>query len=760
MRAIVAKGIASLLAICVANTSYAQNECESELAKIAEIPGALDECLKADTFKPKRIGNEGAPPTEAVMTYAPVVREIAGKRRCQFNPSLATYTPADPSLTKILDLFPKSVFGHDIINPRITGIWLERPNRSGGFNTARVNGRVTIQLRFRYGYPCVHGWKLKWCHGWTLLYSYTPGWTAFITPVPIAYETANSSDKDFTRKSLVNGKYESEIVPNPSQASPHRGLVNSFIIDVPPGSSRFDLQINNDIVKVVEFLVNAFGEVLKLFDAQFEGKLSINHEQFRKFDIDKIVEDEADKRGFSEDVYFIRDVIRERVGNLTSPHTSKEGKKESTTLTALLDNFAGSDVDFSSGTHTGIPGRHTRISYSIDPDRLLERAYSEVLADPLSPIPFCASTKKGVAEELRQILEGSGASALVDDKRAWAKYEAEGRALFEKGNLSLTIEQFRTSRKIDDSVPITREDVADFVHSNAVALNFSTVSYLKEFLELSGKEIECVEKRVLERSGNINLVYPGENFGSCLLDKGLSPAQQKAIEKLDADLSAQGFWTSEISASATLVPPINNAQLRGWYYCYRQRGLCGSTANNMIRWDPKMSTFGGRPGGKHSGVDVFDTNHSNGKSQIRSVAAGKAFYRNVGDWGHTLFLPFRLNGKDYYSVYAHLDARARGLDGKIFRQNEVMYTTGCSGNAGDGQGLCNDYCMIGGVYRTDEHLHFEVLDRSTANKPIDPKLVLPNWIPASDESGKGNKICSECKNGNCIPSGSSYTASR
>jgi murein DD-endopeptidase MepM/ murein hydrolase activator NlpD len=248
------------------------------------------------------------------------------------------------------------------------------------------------------------------------------------------------------------------------------------------------------------------------------------------------------------------------------------------------------------------------------------------------------------------------------------------------------------------------------------------------------------------------LIYPGQDFTSCLLDEE-TPKDERArtLDELTRQLDESDYWNEFAPmVKGPLAAPMQSPNYRGWYYCYINTNTCGTNAVNSIKWDPELSRFNGRLN-QHKGIDIFAGNHdASGATQLQAVAAGKVFFRSVTGWGNTVFLPFTIGGDRYYAVYAHLPDSAKAMDGRIVGSAESLGSTGCSGNAGNAQGKCNDYCEVDGSWRSDQHLHFEILDIAKGNKPVDPETMLPSK-PILDPMAPGMKLCSRCKNGNCKP---------
>lgn len=242
-------------------------------------------------------------------------------------------------------------------------------------------------------------------------------------------------------------------------------------------------------------------------------------------------------------------------------------------------------------------------------------------------------------------------------------------------------------------------------------------------------ERRCIDKLALKRSGSLNKIYPSQDFSECLDEpRSLSADQERAIDAV----GAQGeVYTAP--AAVGFGPPIaGGSNYRGWYYCYRTSSLCAG--KQRIIWTQKESMFSAR-GGRHGGVDIFDSNGDDENISIAAVTDGKLIYNNLDptEWGHALILPFKKQNKSYYAVYAHLPAGAKSMDGKSVKLGDNIGVAGCSGNAGDGKGICNNYCVVNGGGRSDIHLHFETIEIADdgTRKKVDPTAVL-NFTPVKN----------------------------
>ncbi|WP_421693941.1 M23 family metallopeptidase [Aestuariivirga sp.] len=245
----------------------------------------------------------------------------------------------------------------------------------------------------------------------------------------------------------------------------------------------------------------------------------------------------------------------------------------------------------------------------------------------------------------------------------------------------------------------------------------------------SREERDCINILVLKRSGSLNKIYPAQDFSECLESPGgLSADQEKALDVVGADTGAFS------AASGTVFGPpiVGGSNYRGWYYCYTTSSLCAG--RQRIIWTQRESLFGAR-GGRHGGVDIFDSNGDDENIPISAISDGKLIYNNLDptEWGNALILPFRKDNKNYYAVYAHLPSSSKSLDGKQVKLGDNIGIAGCTGNAGDGKGNCNNYCLVNGGGRSDIHLHFETIEIGDdgKRKKVDPTTIL-NFVPSKN----------------------------
>ena len=125
------------------------------------------------------------------------------------------------------------------------------------------------------------------------------------------------------------------------------------------------------------------------------------------------------------------------------------------------------------------------------------------------------------------------------------------------------------------------------------------------------------------------------------------------------------------------------------------------------------SGFGQRGTGKHSGVDL----KADSGTRVVSIADGEVFKSDdtsdPNGYGGQILIKHLLDGKPYYSKYAHLRKRyVRGGD-----------TVTAGEKIGESGGGPNDPNK---GRSTGPHLHFEILDGG--KKPIDPEPILTGAV--------------------------------
>jgi murein DD-endopeptidase MepM/ murein hydrolase activator NlpD len=121
------------------------------------------------------------------------------------------------------------------------------------------------------------------------------------------------------------------------------------------------------------------------------------------------------------------------------------------------------------------------------------------------------------------------------------------------------------------------------------------------------------------------------------------------------------------------------------------------------------SGFGQRGTGKHSGVDL----KADSGTRVVSIADGEVFKSDdtsdPNGYGGQILIKHLLNGKPYYSKYAHLRKR-------YVRVGETVTAGEKIGESGGGPNDPNKGRSTG------PHLHFEILDG--AKQPINPEPIL------------------------------------
>ena len=125
------------------------------------------------------------------------------------------------------------------------------------------------------------------------------------------------------------------------------------------------------------------------------------------------------------------------------------------------------------------------------------------------------------------------------------------------------------------------------------------------------------------------------------------------------------------------------------------------------------SGFGQRGTGKHSGVDL----KADSGTRVVSIADGEVFKSDdtsdPNGYGGQIIIKHLLNGKTYYSKYAHLRKR-------YVRVGETVTAGEKIGESGGGPNDPNKGRSTG------PHLHFEILDGG--KKPIDPEPILTGAV--------------------------------
>jgi hypothetical protein len=125
------------------------------------------------------------------------------------------------------------------------------------------------------------------------------------------------------------------------------------------------------------------------------------------------------------------------------------------------------------------------------------------------------------------------------------------------------------------------------------------------------------------------------------------------------------------------------------------------------------SGFGQRGTGKHSGVDL----KADSGTRVVSIADGEVFKSDdtsdPNGYGGQILIKHLLDGKPYYSKYAHLRKR-------YVRVGETVSAGEKIGESGGGPNDPNKGRSTG------PHLHFEILDGG--KKPIDPEPILTGAV--------------------------------
>jgi hypothetical protein len=124
-------------------------------------------------------------------------------------------------------------------------------------------------------------------------------------------------------------------------------------------------------------------------------------------------------------------------------------------------------------------------------------------------------------------------------------------------------------------------------------------------------------------------------------------------------------------------------------------------------------SFGQRGTGKHSGVDL----KADSGTRVVSITDGEVFKSDDSSdpngYGGQIVIKHLLDGKPYYSKYAHLRKR-------YVRVGETVSAGEKIGESGGGPNDPNKGRSTG------PHLHFEILDGG--KKPIDPEPILTGAV--------------------------------
>ena len=125
------------------------------------------------------------------------------------------------------------------------------------------------------------------------------------------------------------------------------------------------------------------------------------------------------------------------------------------------------------------------------------------------------------------------------------------------------------------------------------------------------------------------------------------------------------------------------------------------------------SGFGQRGTGKHSGVDL----KADSGTRVVSIADGEVFKSDdtsdPNGYGGQILIKHLLDGKPYYSKYAHLRKRYVRLGETVTAGEKIGESGGGPNDPNKGRS-------------TGPHLHFEILDGG--KKPIDPEPILTGAV--------------------------------
>lgn len=108
----------------------------------------------------------------------------------------------------------------------------------------------------------------------------------------------------------------------------------------------------------------------------------------------------------------------------------------------------------------------------------------------------------------------------------------------------------------------------------------------------------------------------------------------------------------------------------------------------------------------HSGVDLAGWKCKGWK--VVNIGPGRVVKSGwESGYGYVVIISHEIEGKQYYSRYAHLKKSKRLKNGKIVKRGDTV-----------------GYCNNSGI-STGSHLHFEVREESFSGKTMDPKTYLP-----------------------------------
>jgi hypothetical protein len=145
------------------------------------------------------------------------------------------------------------------------------------------------------------------------------------------------------------------------------------------------------------------------------------------------------------------------------------------------------------------------------------------------------------------------------------------------------------------------------------------------------------------------------------------------------------------------------------------------------------SGFGLRGTGRHSGVDL----KADSGTRVVSITDGEVFKSDdtsdPNGYGGQIIIKHLLNGKTYYSKYAHLRKR-------YVRVGETVTAGEKIGESGGGPNDPNKGRSTG------PHLHFEILDG--AKQPINPEPILTGVAALGGAALIGSSLFGKNKNNN------------
>jgi hypothetical protein len=237
------------------------------------------------------------------------------------------------------------------------------------------------------------------------------------------------------------------------------------------------------------------------------------------------------------------------------------------------------------------------------------------------------------------------------------------------------------------------------------------------------EEQACIKRAAVRRSGRASKIFPLQSFEDCLSENNdqLTGIQLQVAEAAIHRNDSEG----ELKESGSFSDPIaGGSELRGWYYCKDNPTLC--IGEKRVMWTQKPSGFKSR-NGRQTGVDLHDFAGTSETLNLLAVASGRLTFSNSdsSNWKNALLLPFKKDGVTYLAVYTGLPDNTKEQDGKSVSAADQIGSIGC----GLRSERCNTSCLVNGAYRSEIHIHFEMIQVGDVYQKVDPKTVLPNFQP-------------------------------